>query len=142
MITTEGEEELKKDQKKPIDKKQLDIAMQILQEKRKKDEVQQEDDPYTDMAKKLDKKDKRESALRSATSQVEEEKKQSSSEDENTHKKFEKMASKIEENREPLRVWSRRIKIGVALLFLASTAFMNGVFSGQNSGEVVDRSYA
>jgi len=58
------------------------------------------------------------------------------------HKKFEKMASKIEENREPLRVWSRRIKIGVALLFLASTAFMNGVFSGQNSGEVVDRSYA
>jgi hypothetical protein len=52
------------------------------------------------------------------------------------------MASKIEENREPLRVWSRRIKIGVALLFLASTAFMNGVFSGQNSGEVVDRSYA
>jgi len=40
MITTEGEEELKKDQKKPIDKKQLDIAMQILQEKRKKDEVQ------------------------------------------------------------------------------------------------------
>lgn len=142
MITTEGEEELKKDQKKPIDKKQLDIAMQILQEKRKKDEVEQEDDPYTDMAKKLDKKNKRESALRSATSQVEEEKKQSSSEDENTHKKFEKMASKIEENREPLRVWSRRIKIGVALLFLASTAFMNGVFSGQNSGEVVDRSYA
>ena len=142
MITTEGEEELKKDQKKPIDKKQLDIAMQILQEKRKKDEVEQEDDPYTDMAKKLDKKNKRESALRSATSQVEEEKKQSSSEDENTHKKFEKIASKIEENREPLRVWSRRIKIGVALLFLASTAFMNGVFSGQNSGEVVDRSYA
>lgn len=142
MITTEGEEELKKDQKKPIDKKQLDIAMQILQEKRKKDEVEQEDDPYTDMAKKLDKKNKRESALRSATSQVEEEKKQSTSEDENTHKKFEKMASKIEENREPLRVWSRRIKIGVALLFLASTAFMNGVFSGQNSGEVVDRSYA
>lgn len=142
MITTEGEEKLKKDQKKPIDKKQLDIAMQILQEKRKKDEVEQEDDPYTDMAKKLDKKNKRESALRSATSQVEEEKKQSTSEDENTHKKFEKMASKIEENREPLRVWSRRIKIGVALLFLASTAFMNGVFSGQNSGEVVDRSYA
>ena len=142
MITTEGEEELKKDQKKPIDKKQLDIAMQILQEKRKKDEVEQEDDPYTDMAKKLDKKNKRESALRSATSKVEEEKKQSTSEDENTHKKFEKMASKIEENREPLRVWSRRIKIGVALLFLASTAFMNGVFSGQNSGEVVDRSYA
>ena len=142
MITTEGEEELKKDQKKPIDKKQLDIAMQILQDQRKKDEVAQEDDPYTDMAKKLDKKNKRESALRSATSKVEEEKKQSTSEDENTHKKFEKMASKIEENREPLRVWSRRIKIGVALLFLASTAFMNGVFSGQNSGEVVDRSYA
>ena len=52
MITTEGEE-IKKDAK-PIDKKKLEIAMQILQEQRKKEEVQ-EDDPYTDMAKKLDK---------------------------------------------------------------------------------------
>jgi hypothetical protein len=66
----------------------------------------------------------------------------SSSEDEATSQKFEKMASKIEENKEPLRIWSKRIKIAVALLFLASTAFMNGVFSGQNSGgEIVDRSF-
>jgi large-conductance mechanosensitive channel len=65
----------------------------------------------------------------------------SSSEDEAMSQKFERMASKIEENKEPLRVWSKRIKIAVALLFLVSTAFMNGVFSGQNTGEIVDRSF-
>ena len=37
MITTEGEEI--KRETKPIDKKKLDIAMQILQEQRKKEEV-------------------------------------------------------------------------------------------------------
>lgn len=89
----------------------------------------QEDDPYTDMAKKLDKQNKRKNALNNAT-QAEEEKKMSSSEDEATSQKFERMASKIEENKEPLRIWSKRIKITVALLFLASTMFMNGVFSG------------
>ena len=65
----------------------------------------------------------------------------SSSEDESMSQKFERMASKIEENKEPLRVWSKRIKIAVALLFLVSTAFMNGVFSSQNTGEIVDRSF-
>jgi len=101
----------------------------------------QEDDPYTDMAKKLDKQNKRKNALNNAT-QAEEEKKMSSSEDEATSQKFERMASKIEENKEPLRIWSKRIKIAVALLFLASTMFMNGVFSGQNTaGEIVDRSF-
>ena len=65
----------------------------------------------------------------------------SSSEDEATSKKFENIASKLEENKEPLRIWSRRIKIAVGLLFIGSTAFMNGAFSGQNTGEVVDRSY-
>lgn len=64
----------------------------------------------------------------------------SSGEDEPTHQKLEKMAAKLEENRVPLRIWTRRIKITVALLFLASTAFMNGIFSGQNSSAIIDRS--
>lgn len=112
--------------------------MEILKESRRQELEHQEDDPYTDMAKKLGKHKKREYALRSATE--EEEKKQSSSENEPTHQKFEKMAAKIEENKEPLRIWSRRIKIAVAILFLASTALMNGVFSGENNSSVIDRS--
>jgi hypothetical protein len=49
------------------------------------------------------------------------------------------LASKIEENKIPLKVWSRRIKIAVAGLFIISTAFMNGVFTGQHEGAVIDR---
>lgn len=96
------------------------------------------------MAKKLDKMNKTKNAPNNATANegIEEEKKQSNSENEARRQKFERIATKLEENKEPLRIWSRRIKIGVALLFLASTMFMNGVFSGQNNDEVVDRSFA
>jgi len=56
---------------------------------------------------------------------------------------MEELAKKIEENKEPLKVWARRIKIAVAVLFLVSTAFMNGLFTGSaisNEGALVDRS--
>ncbi len=39
MISTATEGEELKNDKKPIDKKQLDIAMQILQEQRKREDV-------------------------------------------------------------------------------------------------------
>jgi hypothetical protein len=53
------------------------------------------------------------------------------------------MAKKLEENKEPLKIWSRRIKIGVGVLFIVSTAFMNGLFSGEatsDEGVLIDRS--
>jgi len=42
----------------------------------------------------------------------------------------------------PLKIWSRRIKIGVVAMLLISTAFMNGLFTGQTSeGAVVERTF-
>lgn len=49
------------------------------------------------------------------------------------------MAARIEENKIPLKIWTRRIKIGAALLFLFSTLFMNGFFSGNTGGALIDR---
>ena len=44
-------------------------------------------------------------------------------------KSIEEIAKRLKENKIPLKVWVRRIKIAVALLFLISTAFMNGAFN-------------
>jgi hypothetical protein len=49
------------------------------------------------------------------------------------------MAQKLESQRENLRTWSRRIKISVFLLFLFSSLFMNGFFSGDSNGVILDR---
>lgn len=50
------------------------------------------------------------------------------------------MADRIKQNEEPIRQWTRRIKIAVCLIFLLWTAFMNGAFSvSQNTPAEVDR---
>jgi hypothetical protein len=49
------------------------------------------------------------------------------------------MAARIEENKIPLKMWTRRIKIGAALLFLISTLFMNGFFSASSGGAIFER---
>ena len=108
------------------------------------------------MAKKLDKtqtnkKEKRNFALRHATEQEEEKKggplssdsQEVSSESEREQaRKLREAAAKLEENNLPLKVWTRRIKIAVAVLMLLSTAFMNGLFTGTtHEGVVVDRQF-
>lgn len=46
----------------------------------------------------------------------------------------------MKQNEEPIRQWTRRIKIAACLIFLTWTAFMNGVFSGDsNAPAIVDR---
>jgi len=122
--------------------------MQVLRESNQQKD--QEDDPYTSMAKQSDskkRKEKRNFALREAT---EEEKKgplhpssseQDSESEREKAKKLKEAAAKLEENKLPLKVWSRRIKIAVVMLMLLSTAFMNGLITGTNhEGVVVERS--
>jgi hypothetical protein len=56
--------------------------------------------------------------------------------------KLREAAAKLDENILPLKQWSRRIKIAVVALMLLSTAFMNGLITGEtHEGVVVDRSF-
>ena len=65
----------------------------------------------------------------------------SGSERERTQK-LREAAAKLDENILPLKQWSRRIKIAVVALMLLSTAFMNGLITGEtHEGVVVDRSF-
>ena len=83
ITTTEPNQNLKSsrgqqhEEERKLDQKRLELAMQVLKETRQTEG--QEDDPYTEMAKKLEKQKKREFALRHATEGkraiVEEEKK-------------------------------------------------------------------
>ena len=156
MIVTEQDQLSKSPRKKvllkeeeKVDRKKLELAMQVLKDAQK-DEP--EDDPYTKMAKKLDggaKKEKRSFALRHATEQEEEKKGSQSTEQEVSSgseremaQKLREAAAKLEENSLPLKVWSRRIKIAVVALMLLSTAFMNGLITGEtHEGVVVERSF-
>ena len=70
---------LQEEEKKGVDQRKLELAMQVLKEARK-DEEPAEEDPYTKMSKRLDvgggaRKEKRNFALRQATEEQEEEKK-------------------------------------------------------------------
>ena len=109
------------------------MARQIEEKKKlqagKSKFIEEEKEPVKPKQKKIIEEVKKPFKKRNPLEEVSEDERVEAESPEEKARKLAEQIDRIKQNEEPVRIWTRRIKITACILFLLWTAFMNGAFS-------------